>query len=63
MKKRRRRYYDSYDSLKSRQWKMRKKGRRAHDWEVEDSYLNTASGVVNRKRRSRVGHVERTNDS
>ena len=62
MKKRKRRYYDSYDSIKSTQWKTRKRMPVVHDYEVDDLFLNCRDRHLNKRRRSRIGHVEKANE-
>lgn len=58
MKKRRLRYYDTYQAIKGRQWVTRKLPEVVQDWEIADLMLNGGSGLVNKKKRSRVGYLE-----
>lgn len=58
MARRRKHYYDAYMSVKSHTRAIRKKGGMVHSWEVEELAVNQFEGVVNKKRRSRVGHIE-----
>ncbi len=60
MAKPRRRYYDSYYSVKGKSGAVNKRRNRVHPWDVEDEMLNPAESVLNQRRRSRVGHVERS---
>jgi len=63
MDRRRRRYYDSWETVKSKQHKARKKLFVVHDWEIEDMHVNGTITVLNKRRRSRIGHVEKKNGS
>lgn len=58
MAKRRKRYYDSYMAVKSHGRVVSKRTSAVHAWDVEELAVNQFEGSVNRKRRSRVGHVE-----
>lgn len=58
MSKRRRRYYDSYMTVKSHQNITKRITSVVHKWDVEELELNIRESVVNKRRRSRVGHIE-----
>lgn len=62
MARRKRRYYDSYDSVKGFQWKVDKKARFVDDDAVHD-LVNGAESIVRKRSRSRIGHVEKKNGS
>ena len=59
MTKRKRLYYDSCQSVKARQHKVKKRLRRVHDFEMDDLVVNKFDRRVNKRRRPRVGHVEK----
>jgi hypothetical protein len=58
MAKKRRRYYDTYEAVKSHQHVTRQETRVVHDWEIDDLMLNSRYTTMNKRRRGRVGHVE-----
>lgn len=58
MAKKKRRYYDSYQAIKSHQMVTRGHSQVVNNLEVEEDALNNASHVVNKRKRSRVGFME-----
>lgn len=59
MAKRKRRYYDSWEAIKSKQHVTVSQSEVVHDWEVDDMIVNNRASKLNKKKRSRVGHVEK----
>jgi len=57
--RRKRKYYESYEAVKSEQRVVNNNPEPVIDWEVQDMFLNIRSVVVNKRRRGRVGHVEK----
>lgn len=62
MKKRKRRYYDSYTAVKSYQHIVRIRKDVVHDWEIDDWVLNNRDSLVNKRKRSRIGFVQTKGD-
>ena len=58
MAKKRRRYYDTLEAVKSHQHVANRKSRVVIDWEIRDMFLDDKDNLVAR-RRGRVGYVER----
>ena len=58
MGRRKRRYYDTYEAIKSCQHVTKLRGSTVHSWEIEEMMVNGVEHQVNKRRRSRVGHVE-----
>lgn len=58
MKRRKKRYYDSYTAIKSHQHITRRIAEVVHNWEYDDMLINQRDHIVNRRKRSRVGYVQ-----
>lgn len=58
MTRRKRRYYDSYECVKSYQQVAGEGNQTVHDWTLDEFFLNEKRRVVNKRKRSRIGHVE-----
>lgn len=58
MRRRKKRYYDSYTSIKSHQHITKMVTEVVHDWQYDDMIINARDHVVNRRKRSRVGYVQ-----
>jgi hypothetical protein len=58
MARKKRRYRDTYEAIKSHQHITKLRSEAVHSWEVDDMYVNGMDHTLNRKRRSRIGHIE-----
>lgn len=58
MAKRKRRYYDSWEAIKSQQHVTVKESGVVRDWDVDEMMLNCRSSKVSKRQRSRIGHIE-----
>lgn len=58
MARRRKPRYDAYTAIKSHQHVTRLQAERVHDWEIDDMFIDPRSHLVNRKRRSKLGHIQ-----
>lgn len=58
MSRRKRRYYDTYEAIKSHQYKTNRVGEAVNDWEIRDMAVEGLNHLVNKRRRSRIGYVE-----
>jgi hypothetical protein len=59
MKRRKRRYYDAYSSVKSHQSRTRLVNEVVESWEVDDLCINPQYHRVNGRMRSRVGYIQK----
>jgi hypothetical protein len=59
MSRKKRRYYETYEAIKGCQHVTNLKSRAVTDWELQDLFLDRRDNMVNRRQRSRIGHVER----
>lgn len=59
MSKKRRRYYDTYEAIKSDQHVANKKSSMVNDWEIRDLFLDNKDHLISKRQRGRIGHVER----
>jgi len=59
MARKKKRFYDSFMAIKSRQGVTAGRSEVVSDWEIQDSHLNWSDNVLNKKKRSRIGHVEK----
>lgn len=57
-KKKKRRYYEVYEAIKSYQHITNKASDVVTDWEIRDCVLDDKDHLVNKRRRSKVGHIE-----
>lgn len=58
MKKRKRKYYESYEAIKNQQQVTRHMSELVHDWEIDDLFINGRASYLNKKRRTRIGFIE-----
>lgn len=59
MKKRKRRYLDSYELIGSSQHVVNTRFEKVHNWEVEECFVSGHGTLLNKRSRRRIGHVQR----
>ncbi len=57
-KRRKRRYYDAYQTVKGLQHITAQRANVIKDWEIDDMMINNRDHLVNKRKRSRIGLVD-----
>lgn len=58
-KRKKRRYYDAYEAVKSHQHSTSLVTDVISSWEIRDLVLDNRDHLLNKRQRGRIGHVER----